>query len=283
MNMLQIITDSAADITRTEAEQLDIHIVPINIEFDDGYCAQETTEDFERFYQKLQTSENLPTTSQPSPDEYLALFQQAQANGDEVLVLTLSSGLSGTVNAVNIAKSFIDYEPIYIVDSHLAIAAQRILVEYAVALREKNLPTEQIVTELENIRDRITVNGMIDTLLYLRKGGRIPASLAIMGDALRVKPLIVLEDKILKTMGKAMGREAGKRLIHKRFEAHQPDPAFPIYFVYTSNKELAEEFMAATIEQYSLQNFRTRLVPVGGVIGTHIGTDGVGIAYVMKT
>ena len=280
--MFQIITDSASDITLSEAKELGIHIVPINIEFADGPCKQETIADFEVFYDKLRVCDELPTTSQPSPDEYLKVFELVKDANEGVLVMTLSSGLSGIVSAVNIAKSLADYDEIYVFDTQQAIAGQRILVEYASELRDKGLSIADTISELEKLRDRITVNGMLDTLTYLRKGGRIPPSLAAVGNALRIKPLIILEDKILKTMGKAMGREAGKKLLHKRFEQHMPDEKYPLCFLYSSNRELGEQFMEETIKLFDLHSYNIKLVPVGGVIGTHIGTDGIGFAYVMK-
>ena len=280
--MFKIITDSASDITLAEAQDMNIHVVPINIEFADGPCPQHTTEDFELFYDKLRVCEELPTTSQPSPDEYLKLFEEAKENGEDVLVLTLSSGLSGIVSAVNIAINLAEYDRIYVLDTQQAIAGQRIMTEYAVELRDKGLDIHTVITELEQLRNKITVNGMLDTLTYLRKGGRIPPSLAAVGNALRIKPLILLEDKILKNMGKAMGRDAGKKLLFKRFEQHIPDERFPLCFLYSSNRELGQQFMEETVKQFSLESYNIKLVPVGGVIGTHIGTDGIGFAYVMK-
>lgn len=281
--MIQIITDSASDITIAEANELGVHIVPINIEFPDGTCPQETLEDFELFYKRLADCDELPTTSQPSPDVYLKIFEEAKSNNDDVLVLTLSSGLSGILSAVNIAKELCDYERIFVLDSHQAIGGQRILTEQAIKLRNLGYDVEAIIPELEQLRDRITVNGMIDTLTYLRKGGRIPPSLAAVGNTLRIKPIIILEEKVIKMMGKAMGREAGKKLVYKRFEAHLPDDNYPFYFLYTSNRELGIQFMEETIELYPfLEKLNPRLVPVNGVIGTHIGTNGVGFAYVMK-
>lgn len=203
--MLQIITDSASDITLQQAQQMNIHIVPINIQFADGPCPQETEEDFVTFYKRLTESEELPVTSQPSPETYLQYFETAKQAGDEVLVLTLSSGLSGTINAVKIAKEMCEYEAIFIVDSRQAIVAQRVLVEYAVKLRLEGMDTQTLIGKVEALRDRITVSGVIDTLTYLRKGGRIPASLAILGNTLQIKPVIALEDTILKTVGKALG------------------------------------------------------------------------------
>lgn len=280
--MLQIITDSASDITLQQAAQMNIRIAPIGILFPDGPCPQDSEDDFLLFYQRLQQAQELPVTSQPPLDYYVTQFDQAQENGDDVLVLTLSSGLSGTLNAVHIAKEMCGYDRVFIVDSRQAIASQRMLTEQAVSLRDQNVPVEEIVVQLEQLRDRLTVYGVIDTLTYLRKGGRIPGSLAIVGNTLKIKPVIVLEDAVLKTMGKALGTAAGKRMIFQRIEAHMPDPEFPIYFVYTSDREMGQQFMEETIKKFGLEDFQTRLVPIGGVIGTHLGTKGVGLAYAMK-
>lgn len=278
--MLQIITDSASDITLAQAAELNVRIVPLNIQFADGLCPQETDADFVTFYDRLQRAAELPTTSQPSPESYLALYETAQAAGDEVLVLTLSGGLSGTVNAARIAADLCGYDKIYILDTCQAIAAQRLMVQHAAALRDRGLNAAQVLAELETLRDRVTVSGVIDTLTYLRKGGRIPASLAMLGNTLRIKPVIVLEDGVIKTVGKVMGHAAGVKLLWQRFEQAPPDPAFPLWFVYTSDREKGRQFMEQTVEKYGLQDCRPRLVPIGGVIGTHLGTGGVGICYV---
>lgn len=280
--MLQIITDTASDITLEQAKEMGIHIVSLNIQFPDGPCPQETEADFQLFYEKLVLSDAFPTTSQATPDQYLKYFQSAKDSGDEVLVLTLSSGLSGTINSANTAKALCEYDAVYIVDSRQAIAAQRILVEYAVALRKEGLPTHEIIQRLESLRDRITVSGMIDTLTYLKKGGRIPASLALIGNALKIKPVIALEDKVLKAVGKALGRKAGKQMLYLRFEKNPPDPEYPIYFVYSSDKALGLQFQHEMIEKYNLSQYRTELYPVSGIIGSHVGTNGFGFAYVMK-
>jgi DegV family protein with EDD domain len=280
--MIQIITDSASDITLRQAQELNVHIVPVHIQFPDGPCPQETDEDLAAFYDRLIRAEELPTTSQPTPNEYLRLFEAAESAGDDVLVLTLSGGLSGTVGAARIAADLSGYERIRVVDTRLAISAQRILTEYAVKLRDGGMAIDDMVTELEAFLPRITVYGVIDTLTYLRKGGRIPASLSVLGNALRIKPVIILEDGILKTIGKGLGHGGGKKLLWQRFEENTPDPAFPMYFIYTSDREMGRKFMEETVEKYGLQDFRTELIPIGGVIGTHLGTCGVGVSYVTK-
>lgn len=278
--MLQIITDSASDITREEAQEMNIFVVPLRIQFEDGECPQETGEDFPKFYERLVQSEKLPTTSQPSPQEYLGYFEIAQENGDEVLVITLSSGLSGTIGAAETAKQICGYDKIAIVDSRQAIIAQRMVVEYALSLRNQGMELNSIVKKLEELRDHITVCGVVDTLTYLRKGGRIPAGMDIIGNVIGIKPVIVLEDCVLKPLAKVRGRKAGKKMLYRRLEQVELDERFPVYFGYSSNRKLGEEFMKETIEKYHLKN--AALFPVGGVIGTHVGTDCIAISFVEK-
>lgn len=278
--MLHIVTDSAADITLAQAEEMNIHIVPLTITFPDGTCPQETEADFGKFYERLLTGTDLPTTSQPAPDDFLSIFEAAQAAGEDVLVLSLSGGLSGTVRTAQTVQRMCGYDRVFVVDTHQAISAQRMVVEYAVKLRDQGVPTEEIVAAVEALRDRVTVSGVVDTLTYLRKGGRIPASLAILGNALKVKPVIALQDTILVPIGKVLGRKAGIRMLFDRFEKHPADPAFPIIIGYTSNKAISEELLKELTEKYDLSGFEIRFLPVGGVIGTHVGENCVAICYV---
>ena len=124
------------------------------------------------------------------PEEYLALYEEAKENSEEVLVITLSSGLSGTVNAANVAKQMSEYDRIHIIDSDQAIITQRFLVQRAGEMREAGKTVSEIVETIEDVKKRVTVCGMLDTLTYLKKGGRIPAALAVLGNMLHIKPVI---------------------------------------------------------------------------------------------
>lgn len=278
--MLRIVTDSASDITVKQAQDMNIEVASLEITFEDGPAPQNTEEDFQRFYERLEACEKLPVTSRTPPEEYLKIFQDAKEKGDEVLVITLSSGLSGTVDSARMAKQIADYDQIEIVDSHQAILTQRMLVEHAVRLREDGYQLQEIVQRVKEMRDQVVVCGVVDTLKYLQKGGRIPASLATLGTLLRIKPVIVLEDKILKQLGKARGHEAGEAMLYKRMEQDGFNKAYPVYFGYTSDRELTEKFMQQTKDRYGLT--QTKLFPVGGVIGTHCGTRCVAVAYVKR-
>lgn len=275
--MLRIVTDTASDITIDQARDMNIDVVSLDITFEDGPAPQRTEEDFQRFYERLEKCEKLPVTSRTAPEEYLKIFEEAKAAGDDVLVITLSSGLSGTLESAQMAKQIAGYDRIEVVDSEQAILTQRMLVEKAIQLREEGYQLEEIAARVKEMRSQIVVCGVVDTLKYLQKGGRIPASLATLGTLLRIKPVIVLEDKILKQLGKARGHDAGEAMLYKRMEQDGFNKAYPVYFGYTSDRELVEKFMQQTKERYGLT--QTRLFPVGGVIGTHCGTRCVAVAY----
>lgn len=278
---MMIITDSASDITEKEAEEMDIRLVWLKTKFSDGDFPMKTEEDFCHFFDKLAEEKDLPMTSQPSPEEYLEFFEEAKSKGEEVLVLTLSSGLSGTINAANLAKQMSEYDKIWIIDSEQAIITQRFLVQKAVKLRKEGKTTEDIVEILEDLKKRVTVCGMLDTLTYLRKGGRIPAALAVVGNMLHIKPVIELKDKTLTMLGKARGRSGGMKYLWKEFESYDIDREEPVYFGYTSDREIGEKFMMDTVEKYGLKNYK--LYPVGGIIGTHVGPACVAISFVKKS
>lgn len=278
---MMIITDSASDITRQEAEEMNIRIVWLKTKFSDGDFPLETEEDFTRFFEKLAAEKELPVTSQPSPEEYLALYEEAKENSEEVLVITLSSGLSGTVNAANVAKQMSEYDRIHIIDSEQAIITQRFLVQRAVEMREAGKTVSEIVETIEDLKKRVTVCGMLDTLTYLKKGGRIPAALAVLGNMLHIKPVIELKDKTLTMLGKARGRSGGIKYLWKEFESYEIDENEPVYFGYTSDRELGEKFMKDTVEKYGLKNYRLYLV--GGIIGTHVGPACAAISFVKKS
>lgn len=278
--MLRIVTDSASDITVEQAKEMGVDLVPLTITFEDGICPQETEEDFRIFFERLEKASRLPVTSQPSPQLFLEIFNDAKQKQEDVVVITLSGGLSGTVHSAEMAQKMSGYEKIHVIDSRQAIITQRMLVEYAVRLRAQGKNASEIEEAIVDVRDRTRICGAINTLTYLKMGGRIPASLAFFGNALNIKPVIVLEDTILKQLAKTRGMQAGKRRLWAEMEAVELDPAFPVYCGYTVNRQLGEAFMKETKEKYGLE--QCSLFPVGGVIGTHVGPGCIALAFVAK-
>lgn len=280
MGKLRIITDTASDLTTQEAKALDVVLIPLTIRFGEEEVPMQTEEDFQAFFDRLDEAKNLPATSQPSPELYLAQFLQAKEQNEEVLVLTLSGGLSGTYNSALLAKEMSGYEPITIIDTRQAIITQRLLVERAVLRREQGLSREQISAEILAARDRLVVCGVLDTLTFLRKGGRIPPTFDIIGNALRVKPLIELKDGALVKIGMARGLNKGKELLWQELEKVERDLDWPICVGYTFDRKSGEQFLQETMARFDLTD--CPMYPVGGVIGAHVGKNCLALAFVKK-
>lgn len=277
-----IITDSAADIPADEAKRKNLSLVRIPVSFGLEDFVPESERDYADFYEKLENSDSVPTTSQASPEAYLSVFGDAKERGEEILVVTLSSGLSGTYRSALTAKERYGWEKVYVVDSRSAAFGQKFLAETALELREKGLSAREIAAFLEDVRERTEFYCVLDTLKYLKKGGRIPAGLAGLGALLNVKPMLRLHEGVLSPDKKCLGRHAALKSLSEKLAAALPslDPDFPVSFAYTFPKEEGEAFLEECKEKYGLK--RCTLSSVGPVVGTHIGKNAVGVAFVLK-
>lgn len=274
--MIRIVTDSAADITPTQARVMGVEVVPLTIHFPGHAYDQAKDEDFSVFYRMLQNEKEFPTTSQPSPEAFARVFQAAKDAGDSVIAILISSGLSGTIQSAQVARDMVEGADVRIVDSHIAIMPQRILVEYAVQLRDQGVEPGEIVRRVESARDRLKVFGMLDTLTYLYKGGRLSRTVALAGNLLHIKPVITIKNHAIALDGRGRNHTA----LLKRFEELGYDPAFPVYFGYTANDANVQKLMKHVMEKFPLE--KTGVFPIGGVIGAHVGPNGMAIAFVQK-
>ncbi|HIY56735.1 MAG TPA: DegV family protein [Candidatus Tetragenococcus pullicola] len=279
--MIRIITDNASDITVEEAKKMTVEIVPLTINFEDESVQQKTAADFDNFYRKLETVQTLPSTSRPSPEDFLKHFEKAKEAGDEVLVLTIDAGSSGTLESAELARGLSGYsEKITIMDSKQAIMSQRLVVEQAAKLRDAGANMQEIVVYIKDLRERIVVCGVINTLKYLKMGGRVPKTMAFIGEAIGIKPIIILGDNGLDELAKKRGMLAGEKRLWQEMDKFPLDKELPTYFGYTLNREISENYRQKTIERYDLT--KTGIFPIGGVIGTHVGPNGIGLAFVRK-
>lgn len=280
MGKIRIITDTASDMTAAQAEKLGIIRVPLSIRFGDDEMPMDTEEDFAAFFRRMEEEKELPTTGQPSPELYIEEYEKAKEAQEDVLVLALSGGLSGTVNAARLAKDICGYENVWVVDTRQAIITQRMLVEHAVSLRKKGMSAAEIAADIESVKDRLVVCGVLDTLTNLRKGGRIPPAFDVIGNALKIKPVIELKDGELVKIGIARGARKAKEFLWSEYDACEIDTDWPVYTGYTYDKEHGEMFRKETQERYHLKE--CKMVAVGGVIGTHVGKNCLALAFVRK-
>lgn len=274
--MIRIVTDSAADITQAQAREMGVEIVPLNIFFPGVQYDQQADTDFSTFYAMLESEKVFPKTSQPPPEAFAAIFAQAKEAGDGVIAILISSGLSGTVQSAKIAKDTAGHADVHIIDSQTAIMAQRILVEQAVALRDAGESLDTIVSKVNALCGRVKVFGMLDTLTYLYKGGRLSKTVAIAGNLLHIKPLVTLKNGVIALCGRGRNCLAlGKLLTEIGF-----DDAYPVYFGYTPSMDNCKKLQDYAMEHYAIGH--TGVFPVGGLIGAHIGHGATAMAFVAK-
>ena len=279
--MVRIMTDSAADFSLQEAQLSDVIIAPLPITFENKVYLQERDPGFQEFYRLLQSSANMPFTSQAAPMDYITSFEAARDSGDELVVITLSGELSSTHQTAHNIKSEIGYDGIYVIDGNTAVMGQRILVEEALKLREAGKSGKEIYEAISALRQRVRVYGMIDTLEYLKMGGRIAKSAAFIGTLMHVKPMIEVRDGKVHVTGKARGTNAGIKLFFNMIDqGPQIDRDYPVYFGYANTSNNCHKFRAQAQARYDLGECET--FPVGGVIGTHIGPGATAIAFIEK-
>lgn len=241
--MVKIMIDSAADINKAEAESLGIEMVPMLISFGDKDYYDGVDLTASEFYEKLTTTSVLPKTSQVNPFRWEEEFEKHTANGDELIVITISSKLSGTyLSACQAAEKF--GEKVRVIDSLNACAGEKLLCEYALSLVKEGLSLDEIANKLEESKNRIKVLAVIGTLEYLKKGGRISAVAAFAGEMLSLKPLIAVIDGEVKVTGKAMGFRKGLLLLNKQIdETKGIDYSLPYTAIYSGETENLEKFI----------------------------------------
>ena len=220
-------------------------------------------------------------TSQPSPQEFLDIFQEVKEAGDDLVCILLSSHLSGTCQSARLASQMMDYEDhIFIVDSRAATYNIKVMADYALELVHDGLSAAEIAERLEAFKSRVHVVAMIDTLEYLRRGGRIGKAAAVVGDLARIKPVIyVTPEGEIGLAGKALGKNKAVNMILKWIGEHPLDESFPAYSIYSYGTENSEVFE----ERLSREGIRfDERLQIGATIGTHIGPGAFGFVYVEK-
>ena len=226
----RIIVDSTSDLLPAVKEQ--VHIVPLTVHFGEEEYVDGVTIDHKAFYEKLVETDVHPSTSQATPAAFEKEYEEARVAGEAAIVITLTSKLSGTYQSAVIAAQ--DYENIYVVDSGTAAIGGGILVEYALKLRDAGLETKQIVEKLEAAKHRVVIVALVDTLEYLKKGGRISKTVALAGSILNIKPALSIVDGEINMLGKARGSKMGNNLLVQEIEkAGGVDFTMPVLLGYT--------------------------------------------------
>lgn len=277
--MIRIVTDSAADFEPWELEKQQITCIPLTVMFGETEYQENVNLTKDQFYQLLDSGE-YPKTAQASPQLLLDIFESAKASGDEVIYITLSSALSGTYQSALAMRNMAEFDGGYVLDSRNATGGQRMIVEYAVKLRDEGKTAAQIVSALETLRDRVVLYACIDTLEYLYRGGRISRASYTVGSIAQIKPIISVDLLgAIAVPAKAMGMRKGMDFLCKQVQARTPDEKFPFYVMYTADRSNGE-LLAQRIRDLGIEVPDERIINVGAAIGSHVGPKACGLVYI---
>ena len=277
----RIIVDSSADIMPQLRDR--VRIVPLTVRFGDTEYADGVTITHKDFYEKLVESDVLPTTSQATPGAFAEEFEKVKQAGESAVVITISAKLSGTYQSAMIAAA--DYDgKIFVVDSQTVAIGTGILAELALQLADIGLSAREIAVRLTQERSRVCVIAMLDTLIYLKKGGRISSGVAFAGSLLSIKPVVSLKDGEIVILGKARGSKQGNNLLVTEIgNAGGVDFDKPILLGYTGLSDLLLQKYIADSESLWIHGTDSlRTTPIGSVIGTHAGPGAIAAAFFKK-
>ena len=282
---VQFVVDSGADVTPEQREALGIHLVALKVRFaDDSEYLDGVNITPTQFYQKMAADKTLPTTSMGSVGDYTSVIEPLIAQGDDVIVFTLSSKVSGTVQSAHIAAEEFPEGRVFVIDSLNITGGIRVQLDYGLRLRERGLTAAQIAQELLDSQKRVCLIAVLDTLENLKKGGRISRTVAFAGELLGIKPVVRMHEGAVDILGKARGAKRGFAQMADAIRSHGDiDFDMPVWIAFTgADGARVQDFLEICDSQW---DGRLRSLPVchaGSCIGTHAGPGVVALCFYAK-
>ncbi len=281
--MIRLMIDSASDISKAEAEAMGITMIPMIITFgmEDYYDGVNLTPN--KFFEKLIESSDLPKTSLITAFRFEEEFEKYVSLGDEIIMITISSKLSGTYkNAVDAAKKF--NGKVRVIDSLNACIGERLLCQYTLELIKQGLSLDEIIQNVEHKKSKIKVMALLNTLEYLKRGGRISSAVAFAGEVIALKPVVGIVNGEVKLIGKALGSRRGNNQLNKLIkECKGIDFSMPYGVIWSGFDVTAlDKYVNDSFELWGNETNSLPRYPLGATIGTHVGPGAVGVAFFEK-
>jgi DegV family protein with EDD domain len=280
---VRIIIDSASDLTKEQADALGLDFLPLKTIFGEEEYLDGINLSHRQFYEKLIEGDCLPTTSQISPHDFEQIYEDVKKKGDSAVVITLSSKLSGTFQSANIALD--DYEDcITIVDSENVCLGEQILVMYACRLRDEGASATEIANALNQRKKDVRVLALLDTLEYLKRGGRISKTAALAGNLLSIKPVIAIVDGEVAVLGKARGSKNGCNMLREEIsKCNGIDFSMPLCLGFTGlDDTLLQKYIKDNADLWESHIEKLPISSIGSTIGTHTGPGGICVSFFSK-
>lgn len=276
--MIKLVVDSTSEIEFSEAKELGVELIPMKVRFDDEEYLVGVNLSVEEFYQKLAESKNLPKTTQINCEEYVEKIKTILDGGDQVLVMSLSSELSGSFNSLKMASEELNSPNLEIFDTLSVTFAYRALVFEALKMIQGGISLNELKNQLENLRDKLKIYAIIDNVKYLIKGGRLSLTQGIAATALNIKPIVTIKEGKVEVVNKAVGFSLALKTLCKLII--NVDETKELYYGHSSDREKAEKMHAIVKKQTGIE-FKD-VCNIGAVIGTHAGPGCVGVVFFEK-
>lgn len=276
-----IIVDSSCDASPEVRARL--RVVPLRVRFGTDEYLDGVTITHREFYYMLTTGQEMPTTSQANPAAFASVYDEVLAEGGDAVVLTISSALSGTYQSAVIAASDAGGR-IHVVNGKSVAIGTGVLAEHALALADAGRSAADIAAELTRLRDSVRVLALVDTLEYLKRGGRLSRTAALAGTVLGIKPLLTLRDGAIEAVGKARGNRQGYAALQKLMQdMGGVNFDLPVMLGYTGQSDEAlGQFVSCTPALWGTHKNELRSTAIGSVVGTHAGPGAVAVAFIEK-
>ncbi len=273
---IKIIVDSTSDLAPQIAEKC--LVVPLSVFFGDREYRDGIDLTKDEFYTLLTSDKEFPHTSQASPAAFAELYEEVTEKGDEALVITLSSKLSGTYQSACIAAE--EYDNVRIVDSLNVAIGTGILADLAIRLIDEGKSLDEVVRTLEDKKKKIHLIARLDTLTYLQKGGRISKTAAFAGNALSIKPVICVDEGAIGLLGKARGSKKANNFLNDEVAKSNVDYSMPILLGYSGHSDaMLKTYIEDSRDLWVGKVDDLQISQIGTVVGTHAGPDAIAVAY----
>ena len=285
---IKIIADSASDISQELAKEWNITVLPLKVRFGEEEFLDGVTLSNREFYERLVETDEIPKTSQITPFDYRSSFEKAVKAGEQVVCFCLSSGVSGSYQSACVAAQEFE-DKVYVVDTQQFCISELIIVERAVQMRNTGMTAPEIYTAILKEQKNAHVLAIFNTLEYLKMGGRISSAAAFAGGLLSLKPVLTIEDGVVKILGKARGSRNGNNMLTEFTEKLGGiDFDRPYCFGYTGfSDDTLWKYIhdSAKLYEGKIDVNDPKQVPiakVGATIGTYAGPGAIAVAFFSK-
>lgn len=274
MSKVKLITDSTAYIDKEFALKNNLEIVPLSVNFEGTVEDEGFPGEFKKFFDRLSKSQSFPTTSQPSVGAFSMAYKKALEEGyEEVITITISSKLSGTYNSALTASTLMEGGKFSVIDSESTAANLKALVEMSLQMANQGMAMEDIVEKIEAQKKKMGIYLTVETLDYLKKGGRLTSTAALLGSLLNIKPIIALKDGKLEGVAKVRGK---KKALEKMIE-DIPKETDLISLCHIHAMEEVLELKEMIEKAFPLA--KINIEELGPVVGAHLGPKALGICF----